>query len=107
MGHATVAAVTGAIKGGMWSRQLQAIGEEGNRRPGRWLGMQAHNAVRRALLDVGVARMVNGTELHLLHMRPEDNKLTLAGKHHRCSGTRASSTTPRRGYCPIVVSSYA
>ena len=44
--------------------------------------MQAHNAVRRALLDVGVARMVDCTEMHLLHMLPEDNKLTLAGKDH-------------------------
>ena len=52
-----MAAVTGATKGGMWLRPLQAIGEEeGNRRPGRWRGMQACNAVRRALLDVGVAR---------------------------------------------------
>ena len=81
--NATVAAVTGATKGGMWSRPLQAIGEEeGNRRPGRWRGMQTRNAVRRALLDVGVARMVDYTELHLLHMQQEDNKLTLAGKDH-------------------------
>ena len=78
-----MAAVTGATKGGMWSRPLQAIEEEeGNRRPGLWRGMQARNAVRRALLDVGVARMVDCTELHLLHMRPEDDKLTLAGKDH-------------------------
>ena len=38
--------------------------------------------------------MVDGTELHL---RLEDDKLTLAGKDHpgvACSGTRASSTTP-------------
>ena len=46
-------AVTGATKGGMWSRPLQAIGEEeGNRRPGLWWGMQARNVVQRALLDV-------------------------------------------------------
>ena len=78
-----VATVTGAVKGGMWSRPLHAIGEEeGDCRPGRWRGMQARNAVRRTLLDVGVARMVDGTELHLLHMRPEDDKLTLAGKDH-------------------------
>ena len=78
-----MAAVTGATKGSMWSRPLHAIGEEeGDRHQGRWRGMQARNAVRRALLDVGVARMVDGTELHLLHMRPEDDKLTLAGKDH-------------------------
>ena len=45
--------------------------------------MQARNAVWRALLDVGVARMVDCTELHLLHMLPEDDKLTLAGKDHQ------------------------
>ena len=76
-----MATVTGAAKGGMWSRPLHAIGEEeGDRRPGRWRGMQARNAVLRALLDVGVARMVEGTELHLLHMQPEDDKLTFADK---------------------------
>ena len=78
-----MATVTGAVKGGMWLLPLHAIGEEeGDCRPGRWRGMQAHNAVLRALLDVGVARMVDGTELHLLHMLPEDDKLTLAGKDH-------------------------
>ena len=79
-----MAAVTGETKGGMWLRPLHVIGEEeGNHRPGRWRGMQACNAVRRALLDgVGVARMVDGTELHLRHMLPEDDKLTLAGKDH-------------------------
>ena len=46
-------------------------------------GMQARNAVWRTLLDVGVARMVDCTELHLLHMLQEDNKLTLAGKDHQ------------------------
>ena len=76
-------AVTGATKGSMWLRLLQAIKEEeGNSRPGL-RGMQAHNEVLRSLLDVGVARMVNCTELHLLHMRPEDDKLTLAGKDHQ------------------------
>ena len=45
--------------------------------------MQARNAVWRALLDVGVARMVDCMELHLLHIRPEDDKLTLAGKDHQ------------------------
>ena len=81
--QATVATVTGVIKSGMWSRPLHAIGEEEDeRRPGRWRGMRARNAVRRALLEVGAARMVDGTELHLLHMRPEDDKLTLAGKDH-------------------------
>ena len=75
-----MATVTGAVKGGMWLRPLHAIGkEEGDLRPGLWRG---RNAVRRALLDVGVARMVDGTELHLLYMRPEDDKLTLAGKDH-------------------------
>ena len=44
--------------------------------------MQASNVVQRALLDMGVARMVDCTELHLLHMLPEDDKLTLAGKDH-------------------------
>ena len=44
--------------------------------------MQARHEVLRALLDVGVARMVDYTELHLLHMQQEDNKLTLAGKDH-------------------------
>ena len=69
--QATVATVTAAIKSGMWSRPLHAIGEEEDeRRPGRWRGMRARNAVRRALLEVGVARMVDGTELHLLHTRP-------------------------------------
>ena len=105
-----MAAMTGATKGGMWSRLLHAIGEEeGNRLPGRWRGMQARNAVRRALLDVGVARMVDGTELHLLHMRPEDDKLTLAGKDHLrcCSSTRASLSTPLRDYRQILASSYA
>ena len=68
-----MAVVTGATKGGMWSRPLHAIGEEeGNHCQGRWRGMQARTAVWRALLDVGVARMVDSTELHLLHMRPED-----------------------------------
>ena len=38
--------------------------------------------VWRALLNVGVARMIDGTELHLLHMRQKDDKLTLAGKDH-------------------------
>ena len=38
--------------------------------------MQARNAVLRALLDVGVARMVDCTELRLLHMLPEDNTHT-------------------------------
>ena len=81
--NATVAAVTGATKRGMWLHPLHAIGEEeGDCSPGRWRGMQARNAVRRTLLDVGVARIVDGTELHLLHMWPEDDKLTLAGKDH-------------------------
>ena len=40
--------------------------------------MQARNVVQCALLDFGVARMVNCMELHLLHMQ----KLTLAGKDH-------------------------
>ena len=44
--------------------------------------MQARDAVLRALLDVGVGRMVNCMELHLLHMLQEDDKLTLAGKDH-------------------------
>ena len=44
--------------------------------------MQARNALRRALLDTGVARMVYSTELHLLHMLQEDDKLTLSGKDH-------------------------
>ena len=44
--------------------------------------MQEHNAVLRVLLDVGVARMVEGTELHLLHIILEDDKLTLAGKDY-------------------------
>ena len=41
--------------------------------------------MQRVLLDVqvGVARMVDSTELHLLHMLPEDYKLTLAGKDHQ------------------------
>ena len=66
-------AVTGAVKGGMWSRPLHAIGkEEGDLRPGLWRG---RNAVRRALLDVGVARMVDGTELHLLYCLQGRNRL--------------------------------
>ena len=44
--------------------------------------MQARNAVWRALLEVGVARMIDCTELHPLHMLQEDDKLTLAGKDH-------------------------
>ena len=81
--NATVATVTGAVKGCMWLRPLHAIGEEErDSRPGRWRGMQARNAVRRALLDVGVARMVDCTELHLLHMLLEDDKLTLTGMDH-------------------------
>ena len=42
--------------------------------------MQARNVVQRALLEVGVARMVDSMELHLLHMQQEDDKLMLTGK---------------------------
>ena len=76
-------ALTGAAKGGMWSRPLLVIEEEeGDHHLGPWRGMQARNVVLHALLEVGVTRMVDSTELHLLHMRLEDNKLTLAGKDH-------------------------
>ena len=79
-----VAAVTGAATGGMWLHPLHAIGEEeGDCHQGLWRGTQACNAVLSVVLDVGVARMVDCMELHLLHMRQEDNKLTLAGKDHQ------------------------
>ena len=32
--------------------------------------------------DARCSTSVDGMELHLLHMRPEDDKLTLAGKDH-------------------------
>ena len=105
-----MATVTGVVKGGMWSPPLHAIGEEeGDHQPGLWRGMQAHNEVRRALLDVGVARMVDSTELHLLHMWPEVNKLTLAGKDHPALAEvlLASLTTLLRDYRLIAASSYA
>ena len=104
-----MAAVTGTAKGCMWSRPLHAIGEEeGDSRPSRWRGMQAHNAVLRALLDVGVARMVDCTELHLLHMLPEDDKLTLAGKDHPAlAEVLLQGREPLRGSRPIAVLNYA
>ena len=67
--------MTDAAKGGMWSRPLHAIGEEDrDRRPGRWgaRGMQARNAVRRALLDVG-ARKLEG-----VYMRDTFTRFTRA-----------------------------
>ena len=71
-----------------------------------------HNVVQRALLDVGVARMVDSAELHLLHVWQEDNKLTLAGKDHPALAEvllwhKGIFDYPLRGYHLIVVSSYA
>ena len=45
-------------------------------------GMPARNTVQCALLDVGFALLVDGTELHLLHVRPDNDRLTLAGEDH-------------------------
>ena len=74
--------------------------------------MQARNAVWRALLDVGVARMVDCMELHLLHMLQEDNRLTLAGKDHPALAEvllwhKGVFDYPLRGSSLIAVSSYA
>ena len=108
--NATVAAVTGATKGGMWSRPLQAIGETAARDGG--------GGCRRAM-RCGARCLTWGwpgwstAQSYICstcgqRTTSSHSRARITRPWRRCcSGTRASSTTPRRGYRPIVVSSYA